>query len=228
MIAKIKTEKIKQLELRQKAGGKAAIDKLEKAKDEAQRALVEGKGKQAPLEVKMKNEKIHKLDMSEALERMAQQGSRANPIFKRGAEVEISTMQDMEMLKAHLASQKIHIPNHVLERGIVIPRDMDEGKTVYPYIGDLISENPIKAAPIAKKKKKKKKKAAPGSHLAELADLATPVIEKLRHNERMEYKPYEWGNKPYRADGKPKGGVWRLMLPPDVDWTHAPHKEEAD
>lgn len=43
--------------------------------------------------------------MAEALEQLVQGGrNRADPIFTRGAEIERSTMQDVEMLKAHLAS----------------------------------------------------------------------------------------------------------------------------
>jgi hypothetical protein len=32
-------------------------------------------------------------------------------------------MQDLEMLKAHLAAIKFHIPAKALERGIIMPRD---------------------------------------------------------------------------------------------------------
>jgi hypothetical protein len=37
-------------------------------------------------------------------------GTRALPMFTRGPEIEITTMQDVEMLKAMLALNKIHIP----------------------------------------------------------------------------------------------------------------------
>lgn len=57
---------------------------------------------------------------------MAQESShRADPVLTRGAELEVSTMQDVEMLRAHLASHKIHLPAKHLERGIVMPRDME-------------------------------------------------------------------------------------------------------
>jgi hypothetical protein len=45
------------------------------------------------------------------------------PLFKRGPEVELSTMQDVEMLKQALAATKVHIDTKALEKGIVMPRD---------------------------------------------------------------------------------------------------------
>ena len=37
--------------------------------------------------------------MSEALEQMAQENTRAMPLFKRGPEVELASQQDVETLK---------------------------------------------------------------------------------------------------------------------------------
>ena len=67
----------------------------------------------------------------------------SNPIFTRGEELELQTMQDVEVLKVHLAANKIHIPNikcesflakkihiptkvlnQILEKGIIMPKDI--------------------------------------------------------------------------------------------------------
>ena len=51
--------------------------------------------------------------MNQALELLVQDetlGNRAMPNFSRGPEIEITTMQDVEMMKAMLAQLKIHIP----------------------------------------------------------------------------------------------------------------------
>lgn len=43
----------------------------------------------------------------------------------------------------------------------------------------------------------------------------------------MEYKPFEYGNLPLRADGRARSGVFRLMLPPDADWSFPDKKAKA-
>ena len=47
-------------------------------------------------------------------------------------------------------------------------------------------------------------------------------------NEKFEFRPYEFGNYPLRADGKPKNGCFRLMLPSDADWTEKQKKEAGE
>ena len=85
---------------------------------------------------------------------MAEESSHALPLFKRGPEIEISTMQDVEMLKAMLAQNKIHLPTKVLERSIVMPRDLDNYHPGYPQIQSQILKNPFKNETKEKKKKK--------------------------------------------------------------------------
>mmetsp|Transcript_37622 Transcript_37622/g.57651 ORF Transcript_37622/g.57651 Transcript_37622/m.57651 type:complete len:84 (+) Transcript_37622:2642-2893(+) len=63
-------------------------------------------------------------------------------------------MQDVEMLKAMLAQNKIHIPTKVLERSIVMPRDLDNYHPGYAKIELQLLKNPFRNE--AKEKKKKK------------------------------------------------------------------------
>ena len=72
--------------------------------------------------------------MSEALEQIAQENSRAMPLFKRGPEVELASQQDVEMLKQTLAANKVHIPAKSLERAIIMPRDLENYHPGYPSI----------------------------------------------------------------------------------------------
>jgi hypothetical protein len=36
---------------------------------------------------------------------------------------------------------------------------------------------------------------------------------------KVGYRVYEYGNFPLRSDGKPKGGIYRMVLPADADWS---------
>ena len=97
-------------------------------------------------------------NMSSALEQLVQEsGKRADPIFSRGAEIEVTTMQDVEMLKAHLASVKIHIPTKAITNGIIMPRDFDSGGD-YPAVLDYLTINPHPRVREGKKKKGAKAK----------------------------------------------------------------------
>lgn len=78
------------------------------------------------------------------------------PSFSRGPEIEITTTQDVEMLKALLAKIKIHIPTKSLERGIIMPRDLDNYHPALPKIADALIVNPYRDKKEEKKKKKKK------------------------------------------------------------------------
>ena len=71
--------------------------------------------------------------MSQAMEAMREELQFDQlPIFSRGPEIEITSMQDVEMLKQLLAKIKIHIPTKTLERGIIMPRDFDNYRPMYP------------------------------------------------------------------------------------------------
>lgn len=78
------------------------------------------------------------------------------PNFSRGPEIEITTMQDTEMLKAMLAQNKIHIATKVLERSIVMPRDIDAHHPGYPKVVDTLAVNPYKEKKEVRKKVRKK------------------------------------------------------------------------
>lgn len=77
-------------------------------------------------------------------------------MFTRGPEIEITTMQDVEMLKAMLALNKIHIPTQTLERAIVMPRDIDNFHPAYPKIAEFLLHNKYRKKAETKKKKGKK------------------------------------------------------------------------
>ena len=79
------------------------------------------------------------------------------PSFSRGPEIEITTMREVEVLKQMLAKIKVHIPTKALERGIVMPRDLDNYHPQLPKVGDHLMENPYKDEDVGKKKKKKKR-----------------------------------------------------------------------
>ena len=166
--------------------------------------------------------------MAQALEQIiADGGDRAMPSFSRGPEIEITTTQDVEMLKALLAKIKIHIPTKSLERGIIMPRDLDNYHPELPKVLDGLIVNPYKDKKEEKKKKKKKTVekeglmragAAPGSNVKDLMS-GGPLLP----NQKLEYRPYEFGNFPLRQDvhgnHKPKSNCYRLMLPENADWS---------
>ena len=103
--------------------------------------------------------------MAAALEAIVKShGNGADPNFSRGAELEITTMQDVEMLKAHLAAMKIHIPTISLERGIIMPRDLETGGMNYPRPEDLLVVNPYRTE---KKKVGKTRKGKKGKKVGE-------------------------------------------------------------
>ena len=61
--------------------------------------------------------------------------------MSRGPEIELSTIKDVEDLKHSLAQNMINIPNHVLRRAIILPKDMDTTAGNYPKPGDTLPIN---------------------------------------------------------------------------------------
>jgi len=122
------------------------------------------------------------------------------------------------MLKQTLAANKVHIPTKSLEKGIIMPRDLENYHPGYLQVADSLLKNPY---PKLKEVKKKKGKAAGGKKDAVLAAGSITIHKAvpLVHNAKLEYRPYEFGNYPLNEGGKPQAGQWRLMLPSDADWT---------
>lgn len=148
-----------------------------------------------------------------ALEQFAAEGNRQFTLFTRGPEIEISTQQEVEMLKQTLAANKIHIATKALERGIIMPRDLDSYHPEFPTIEQSLLKNPYpKEKETKKKTTKSSKKQTTGK------DIGPIKGDKLEHNAKFEFKPSEFGNYPMRNDGKPRSGVFRLMLPAEADW----------
>lgn len=122
-----------------------------------------------------------------------------NLLFTRGAEVEIQTMQEVEQLKAHLAREKIHIPTEALEKGIIMPKDVDTSKMTFPRVEDLLMVNPyVKQGKSGKTKKAKGKKGGKkaGKGVADMHPLIKLVGGKLIPTDKGKYKLYEFGNFP--------------------------------
>ena len=61
------------------------------------------------------------------------------------------------MLKQTLACNKVHIPTKSLERGIVMPRDLDNYHPTFPTIESQLLKNPYKKEKETKKKTKQAK-----------------------------------------------------------------------
>ena len=150
------------------------------------------------------------------------------PSFARGPEIEITTMREVEVLKHVLAKIKIHIPTKSLERGIVMPRDLDNYHPTLPKVGDHLMQNPFKEEDNGKKKKKKKRADDANKKMMRGADNTRGERDlmaggPLGMNEKFEYNVYEFGNFPMRQDPQgqwiPKHGKLRMMLPSDADWT---------
>lgn len=74
-------------------------------------------------------------------------------------------------MKAHLAAIKLHIPTKVLERGIVMPRDIDGATTGYPDLVNTLMIDPWPVDKNAKKKKEEKKKKGPGNKSKKAEDI---------------------------------------------------------
>ena len=96
---------------------------------------------------------------------MEESDNRTMPNFSRGPEIEITTRQDVELLKAMLSQNKIHnITTKTLERAIVMPRDMDSNQAEFPKIVETLMNNPYKQVKEAKKGRKGRKLDDDGGH----------------------------------------------------------------
>ena len=76
------------------------------------------------------------------VEQTALEMGKAMPVMSRGAELEAATVKDVEDLKQTLANQMIHVPNEVLRRAIILPKDIDGSNGRYASPRDLLPKNP--------------------------------------------------------------------------------------
>ena len=65
------------------------------------------------------------------------------PVMSRGPELELSTIKDVEDLKHTLAQAAIHVPNDVLRRAIILPKDVDTTAGVYMTPLNYLPKNPL-------------------------------------------------------------------------------------
>lgn len=79
------------------------------------------------------------------------------PVMSRGPEIEIATLRDVEDLKHMLAQHMIHVPNDVLKRAIVLPKDIDTTGGRYAKPSDLLPKNPAKDVNILQRKDEQRK-----------------------------------------------------------------------
>ena len=80
--------------------------------------------------------------LQSAVEQTALELGKAMPVMSRGPELELSTIKDVEDLKHTLAQAMIHVPNDVLRRAIILPKDIDTSNGRYASPRDLLPKNP--------------------------------------------------------------------------------------
>ena len=95
--------------------------------------------------------------LQSAVEQTALELGKAMPVMSRGPELELSTISEVEDLKHTLAQAMIHIPNDVLRRAIVMPKDIDSSEHLYPTPRDSLPRNPKNDAEHHRKEKERKK-----------------------------------------------------------------------
>lgn len=98
-----------------------------------------------------------------------------------------------------LAQNKIHINTKILERAIVLPRDIDAHHPGYPSVMEMLAVNPYKEKKEVKKKRVKKDVEDNTSRFMRAPDgRKVPAMygAVLRPNHMGEYKVFEYGNFP--------------------------------
>ena len=78
-----------------------------------------------------------------AVEHAALEMGNSMPVMSRGPEIELSTLKDVEDLKHTLAQNQINLPNQVLRRAIILPKDMDTTAGRYATPADTLPKNPF-------------------------------------------------------------------------------------
>lgn len=78
-----------------------------------------------------------------AVEHAALEMGNSMPVMSRGPEIELSTIKDVEDLKHTLAQNQINLPNQVLRRAIILPKDMDTTAGRYATPNDTLPKNPF-------------------------------------------------------------------------------------
>ena len=73
--------------------------------------------------------------------------------MSRGSEVEHYSQHEMEIIKKHLASIGLNLPIKVLEKAILIPKDLEPEGRKYPKIGDSLMRNIFKKAKLSGSKR---------------------------------------------------------------------------
>jgi hypothetical protein len=77
-----------------------------------------------------------------ALEHISIEMGKGMPNFSRGPEIEIASIKDVEDLKHLLAQRQIHVDFKVLQRAIIMPKDLDTTGKVYPGVADRLLHDP--------------------------------------------------------------------------------------
>ena len=67
-----------------------------------------------------------------------QRGFSCAPLMSRGPEIEQILKEEAENVKKCLAQRNINIPIRIIERAIVLPKDIDPSEKDYPHIKDLL------------------------------------------------------------------------------------------
>ena len=77
-----------------------------------------------------------------ALEHISIEMGKGMPNFSRGPEIEIASIKDVEDLKHLLAQRQIHVDFKVLQRAIIMPKDLDTTGKSYPSCADRLVKDP--------------------------------------------------------------------------------------
>lgn len=94
-----------------------------------------------------------------AVQNIAMEMGHSMPVMTRGPEIELSTVKDVEDLKHVLAQQQINIPNHILRRAIILPKDVDSNALKYPKDGDQLDHNYFMSEGYLRAQEQKEKEA---------------------------------------------------------------------
>ncbi|CDW77070.1 UNKNOWN [Stylonychia lemnae] len=95
------------------------------------------------------------------------------PFLSRGLDVEHESLEDIEILKKHLASIGMNVPARILKNAIFLPRDIDAENRKYPRIIDML----FSEEQLMPKKKVKRAKTKDGRSSSSKQNDSLPLIK---------------------------------------------------
>lgn len=107
---------------------KKKVKKTKKEQDEEQEEET------ATIAIKAENTGGSQSAMGNAIDSLTNELGAKMPSFNRGNETEVSQRKEVEQLMSVLSQKNVHISNKVLQRAIIMPKDMDPSQTSYPNV----------------------------------------------------------------------------------------------